>query len=81
MASLNDLILVAADICNDVKCVEPSLPLEYLRNRSAHETAIAELLKAHGLESLSPACAARFALTLALAVVKLARRDLLLVRA
>ena len=80
-AFLNDLTLVAEDICNAVKCEEPSLPLGHLRNRSAHETALAELLKARGLESLSPADAARFALTLALAVVKLARADLLFVRA
>jgi hypothetical protein len=80
-AFLNDLTLVAADICNAVKCEEPSLPLGYLRNRTAHETALADLLKARGLESLSPADAAKFALTVALAVVKLARADLLLVRA
>jgi hypothetical protein len=80
-AFLNDLTLVAEDICNALQCEEPSLPLGYIRNRSAHETAISELLKARGLESLSRADAARFALTLALAVVKLARADLLLVRA
>ena len=81
---MSDLSLVAADICNAVKCGEAweaSLPLGALRNRSAHETALAELLKARGLETLSPADAANFALTLALAVVKLARRDLLIVRA
>jgi hypothetical protein len=83
-AFVSDLSLVAADICNAVKCGEAweaSLPLGALRNRSANETALAGLLKARGLESLSRADAAEFALTLALAVVKLARRDLLIVRA
>ena len=84
-AVVSDLSLVAADICNAVEKMgdawEASLPLGALRSRSAHETALAELLKASGLESLSPADAANFALTLALAVVKLARRDLLIVRA
>src|SRR5262245_1644138 len=83
-AFVSDLSVLAADICDGLKKLEAwegSLPLGALRNRSAHETALAELLKARGLESLSPAHAAEFALTLALAVVKLARRDLLFVRA
>jgi hypothetical protein len=80
-AFLNDLTLVAADICNAVKCGRPSHPLGYICNRLVHETALAELLKARGFESLSPADAARFALTVALAVVKLARDDLLFVPA
>jgi hypothetical protein len=75
------LTLLAADICNAVKCGKPWYPLGYLPNRSAHEAALAELLKARGLESLSPADVATFAVSLALAVVKQARADLLIVRA
>ena len=83
-AFFDDLTLVAEDICKAVKSGKswhPAAPLGYIRNRSEHETALADLLKSRGLENLSPADAARFALTLSLFVFKLARADLLFVRA